>query len=145
MKVIPVSTRRELEECFAIRIQVFVEEQKVPLEEELDEYDESPEACAHLLLKDGELPVATGRWKVYEEGTAKLQRIAVLKEHRKGGVGRLLIQALEDHARKAGMKRAVLDGQCQAQGFYQKLGYHTVPGEPFLDAGILHVRMEKEL
>jgi predicted GNAT family N-acyltransferase len=145
MKVIPVTNEEELKECFAIRINVFVDEQKVPEDEELDEYDESPEACAHLLLLDEDKPIATGRWKVYEEGTAKLQRIAVLKEHRRGGIGRLLIQALEDHAREAGMKKAVLDGQCQAEGFYHKLGYRTLPGEPFLDAGILHVRMIKEL
>jgi predicted GNAT family N-acyltransferase len=145
MNVISVTTREELDACLAIRIKVFVEEQKVPADEELDDYDASPEACHHLLLSEGDKPIATGRWKVYEEGVAKLQRIAVLQEHRSGGIGKLLVQALEDSARQAGMKYSKLDGQCHAEGFYQKLGYHTVPGEPFLDAGILHVSMVKEL
>lgn len=145
MKIIPVTTRDQLEQCFAIRIKVFVEEQQVPADLEMDEYDESPEACSHILLTDGDKPVATGRWKVYEEGAAKLQRIAVLKEYRQGGVGRLLVQALEEDARQKGMKSVLLDGQCSAEGFYRKLGYVTEPGEPFLDAGILHVRMTKLL
>ncbi|MDF2926873.1 MAG: GCN5-related N-acetyltransferase [Paenibacillaceae bacterium] len=145
MNVISVSTQEELEACFSIRIKVFVEEQKVPSELELDEYDASPEASHHILLVDGDKPVATGRWKIYEEGTAKLQRIAVLKEYRSGGIGRLLMQALEDNAREAGMEEAVLDGQLYAEGFYQRLGYRTVSEEPFLDADILHVRMVKSL
>ena len=145
MTIIPVTTRQELDACLAIRMKVFVDEQQVPAEEELDEFDVSPQACHHELLSDGDKPVATGRWKVYEDGTAKLQRVAVLKEYRGGGTGRILMEALEDSARQAGMKRTILDGQCQAEGFYNKLGYYTVSTEPFLDAGILHVRMQKEL
>lgn len=146
MYIIPVESRPELDACLAIRMEVFVNEQQVPADLELDEYDVSPEACHHLLLTDEDnKPIATGRWKVYEEGVAKLQRIAVLKEYRGGGTGRFLVEAMEDSARRAGMKSTVLDGQCYAEGFYQKLGYKTVSSEPFLDAGILHVRMQKKL
>lgn len=140
-----VATRDQLEECFGIRMKVFVEEQKVPQDVELDEYDESPAACRHILVRDGERPVATGRWKVMEEGTAKLQRIAVLREYRSQGVGRLLVQALEADAKRCGMRAAVLDGQCAAERFYHRLGYRIESPEPFLDAGIWHVRMRKEL
>lgn len=145
MKIISVTTRDELEACLSIRIKVFVEEQQVPADLEVDEFDASPEASNHILLMDNGKPIATGRWRVYKEGVAKLQRVAVLQEHRTGGWGKKLILALEDSARQAGMKSTVLDGQCYAEGFYQKLGYHTVSDEPFLDAGILHVRMVKEL
>lgn len=145
MTIIEVTTRQQLDACKAVRLNVFVDEQQVPVEEEMDEYDASPQACHHLLLTDGDKPAATGRWRVYEDGTAKLQRIAVLKEYRGGGTGRQLMEALENSARQAGMKRTILDGQCQAEGFYNKLGYVTVSTEPFLDAGILHVRMQKEL
>jgi predicted GNAT family N-acyltransferase len=145
MNIISVTTREQLEECFDIRIKVFVEEQRVPRDLEMDEYDDSPEACRHILLKDGDKPVATGRWKVYEEGTAKLQRIAVLEEYRNKGIGKKLVLALEEDARNAGRGMVMLDGQCTAEGFYQSLGYSTEPGEPFLDAGILHVRMTKKL
>jgi predicted GNAT family N-acyltransferase len=145
MDIIAVTTREELEDCFGIRIKVFVEEQQVPHDLEMDEYDVSPDACRHLLVRDGDKAVATGRWKVYEEGTAKLQRIAVLPEYRSHGLGRILVLGLEEDARKAGMKAAILDGQCTAEGFYKKLGYRTISEVPFLDAGILHVRMMKDL
>lgn len=145
MNIIAVTTREELEECFGIRMKVFVEEQQVPHDLEMDEYDVSPDACRHLLARDGDKAVATGRWKVYEEGTVKLQRIAVLPEYRSRGVGRILVLGLEEDARKAGMNAAILDAQCSAEGFYNKLGYRTISEEPFLDAGILHVRMMKDL
>lgn len=145
MESIRVKTREELEECFSIRTRVFVEEQQVPMELEMDEYDVSPEACRHFLIRDGKTYAAAARWKVLEEGTAKLQRIAVLPEYRSHGVGRLVVSAMEQDARQAGMKACVLDAQCRAEGFYAKLGYRTVSPETFLDAGILHVRMKKEL
>ncbi|WP_438446667.1 GNAT family N-acetyltransferase [Gorillibacterium sp. sgz5001074] len=145
VNTIRVTTQEELEACFGIRIKVFVEEQQVPEDLEMDEYDVSPEACHHILLLDGDKPAATGRWKEYRPGVAKLQRIAVLKEYRSKGIGRILVQALEDDARACGMASTLLDGQCTAEGFYHRLGYRTEPGEPFQDAGILHVRMTKEL
>lgn len=140
-----VTTQEQLEECFNIRVTVFVKEQNVPREEELDEYDESPKACRHFLVRDGSRPVGTSRWKVYEEGVAKLQRIAVMKDYRSKGIGRLLVIAMEEDAKQQGMHTAILDGQCTAEGFYHRLGYKTESTEPFLDAGILHVRMSKEL
>lgn len=145
MEIIAVTNREQLEACLAIRIRVFVEEQKVPWDLEMDEYDASPDACRHILMKDGDKPAATGRWTVYEDGIAKLQRIAVMEEYRGRGVGKQLVLALEDDARRAGMRGVLLDGQCTAEGFYHSLGYATEPGEPFLDAGILHVRMTKPL
>lgn len=140
-----VTTKRQLEACFEIRIKVFVEEQKVPRDIEMDEYDEGPQACRHFLVWDGERAVGTGRWKAVGEATAKLQRIAVLPEYRSQGVGRMIVRALEEDAKGQGMAAAVLDGQCTAEGFYQRLGYRTESAEPFLDAGIWHVRMRKEL
>lgn len=140
-----VTTKEQLEACFGIRMKVFVMEQKVPRDIELDEYDESPQACRHFLIRDGAKPVATGRWKVLEEGTAKLQRIAVLAEYRSQGAGRMVVETMEKDAKGQGMTAVVLDGQCTAEGFYRRLGYRTESTEPFLDAGILHVRMKKEL
>lgn len=146
MKTVIVSNQEELNECFDIRIKVFVEEQNVPADLELDEYDESPAACRHLLLRDGEQGVGTGRWKFYDEqGTAKLQRVAVRKEYRGTGAGKMIILAMEKDAKEHGAKSSILDGQCQAEGFYRKLGYEVISEEPFLDAGILHVRMKKLL
>ncbi|WP_166238238.1 GNAT family N-acetyltransferase [Paenibacillus turpanensis] len=145
VKVSVVTTVYELEQCFAIRKQVFVQEQQVPEELEMDEYDASPEAAVHVLaVSEGE-PVGTGRFKAYDESTAKLQRIAVLGSKRGAGFGRLVIEALENEAKSRGFAACVLDAQVQAEGFYKRLGYETVSSETFLDAGIPHVRMMKKL
>lgn len=142
---IEVKTEEQLKECIAIRMEVFVQEQKVPAEEECDEYDALDAPVIHVLVMDEGQYVATGRIKMLDEFTAKMQRIAVRKSMRGKGLGRTLMLGLEQIARSHGMQTSVLDGQCQAEGFYQSLGYVTVSEEPFYDAGILHVRMEKKL
>jgi predicted GNAT family N-acyltransferase len=145
MEIIRVHSMEELNQCFIIRQKVFVEEQGVPADLEIDEYDASPDACGHtLLLFNGE-PAATGRWRSYKADTAKLQRLAVLKPFRGLGMGKKLIQALEQQAREAGFEFCILDGQCHAESFYHKLGYETISEKPFEDAGIMHVRMQKTL
>jgi predicted GNAT family N-acyltransferase len=143
MQIIRVHSMEELNQCFIIRQKVFVEEQGVPADIEIDEYDVSPDACSHtLLLFNGE-PAATGRWRSYKVDTAKLQRLAVLKPFRGLGMGKKIIQVLEEQAREAGFKFCILDGQCQAEPFYLKLGYVTISEQPFEVAGIMHVRMQK--
>jgi predicted GNAT family N-acyltransferase len=145
MKCIPITTDVFLQQAFNIRFKVFVEEQGVPRDLEMDEYDESTEACHHFLVTDDGLPIATGRWKEYEPGTAKMQRIAVLKPKRGLGVGKFLLLGMEADAKRMDYHSSVLDAQCSAETFYQKLGYVTESIEPFLDANILHVRMRKSL
>ncbi|WP_310549946.1 GNAT family N-acetyltransferase [Paenibacillus glufosinatiresistens] len=144
-EIIRIQTEEQLRQALDIRIKVFVEEQQVPQEEEVDEYDRLDAKAHHLLIVEQGVPVATGRLTYYREGTAKMQRIAVLKEYRSGGYGRVLMLALEELARELGLTSSVLDGQCQAEPFYRKLGYEVISKEPFYDAGILHVRMQKEL
>ncbi|CAH8769792.1 GNAT family N-acetyltransferase [Paenibacillus dendritiformis] len=144
-EVIEVKSEGQLQQCLEIRKEVFVEEQQVPLEEEIDELDHLDAESNHILITvDGQV-AATGRIKWLDETTAKMQRIAVLKPFRGSGIGRSLMVALEQLARSMGAEKSVLDGQCQAEGFYHSLGYVTVSEEPFYDAGILHVRMEKKL
>jgi predicted GNAT family N-acyltransferase len=147
MEIIRVETEEQLKMCFDVRLDVFVREQQVPIDLEMDEYDTHPKACHHLLILDEGRPIATGRWKAYEPGTskAKLQRIAVLQAYRGTGVGRLLISELEKWAQEEGFTDSVLDAQVQAEPFYAKQGYVTISTEPFDDAGIPHVRMVKKL
>lgn len=146
MKTIRVTNDDQLEQALGIRMTVFVDEQGVPADLEKDEYDASPEACRHhLLLGEDGGPVATGRWKTFEPGVAKMQRIAVLKPYRGQGLGTKLLEAMERDAKACGYEASLLDAQCSAEDFYRKLGYETITTEPFLDAGILHVRMRKPL
>jgi predicted GNAT family N-acyltransferase len=145
MEIIQIRTEAQLNQCFTIRQKVFVEEQGVPADIEIDEFDASPDACGHLLLLVDGIPAGTGRWRVYENKTAKLQRLAVLPEYRGQGVGKRLIEVLEQQAREAGNEYCLLDGQCHAEPFYIKLGYLTISEQPFEEAGIMHVRMRKRL
>ncbi|WP_353057657.1 GNAT family N-acetyltransferase [Paenibacillus pasadenensis] len=143
LQSVVVTTQEQLEQCLAIRREVFVGEQGVSPEEEWDHYDESPQSCIHLLLLDEGIPVGTGRLKPFEDGSAKLQRIAVLASCRGKGTGSILVRAMEEAAREAGFQGAVLDAQCQAEPFYTKLGYTAMSPEIFLDAGIPHIRMSR--
>jgi len=144
-RIIHVTTQQQLNECLDIRRKVFVEEQQVDESLEIDEFDESPQACSHVLLHIDGNPAATGRMRPYTDDTMKLQRIAVLKEHRGTGAGKAIVLALEEEASRIGYTCTLLDAQCQAEPFYSKLGYITVSPETFLDAGIPHVRMKKRL
>jgi len=125
-----------------IRFKVFVEEQKVPAEEELDRFDP---VSLHILLylKTGDgfyKPVATGR--LIPDG--HIGRIAVLKTYRGRGFGLLMMEVLEKKAMEKGLKSVELDAQVQALPFYEKAGY-TSFGNVFMDAGIRHKKMKKIL
>lgn len=122
-----------------IRFAVFVDEQHVPAELELDERDPF---CVHVLAWSGDVPVGTGRMDLGARG--KAGRVAVLAAHRGGGVGTALMEALHGIAREAGLDTVWCNAQVSALGFYERLGYRVVSG-PFFEAGIEHRRMECRL
>ncbi|MEO2206941.1 GNAT family N-acetyltransferase [Paenibacillus pabuli] len=140
-----VTTDEQLQQALGIRHDVFVIEQQVPAEIEIDQFDVISPDVHHVLLSTDGQAVATGRLIYYSKDTAKMQRIAVLQSYRSFGYGRVLLLAMEERARELGLAYAVLDAQCQAQKFYEKLGYEVISEEPFYDADILHVRMRKTL
>lgn len=123
-----------------IRFRVFVDEQKVPAELELDETDST---AFHVLATDksGE-PCGTGRLYVDPENAqhAKIGRMAVLAQHRGGGCGRAILAALIDEARRCGYSVAILSAQTHALPFYEKFGFAS-DGPEYLDAGIPHRTM----
>lgn len=141
-----VNTDYELQLCLALRRKVFVIEQGIPVDLEIDQYDAAPHKCVHglIIAEDGEA-AATGRLIPYGENSGKLQRIAVRKELRSSGVGREIVKLLEQQAVAGHFSNVLLDAQCSAEAFYANLGYVTLSVEPFLDAGIWHVRMKKDL
>ena len=81
---------------------------------------------------------------ITEDGFAKAERVAVLRDRRTSGVGRALMEALEAEAARLGHDSVKLGAQVSALGFYEKLGY-TVYGPEFDDAGIPHRMMKKPL
>ncbi|WP_228111721.1 GNAT family N-acetyltransferase [Zoogloea sp. 1C4] len=120
-----------------IRFTVFVDEQKVPVELELDEFD--PLSC-HAVALAGDEAVGTGR--LLPDG--HIGRMAVLAGWRGRGVGALLLQALIDEAKRRGMARVVLNAQTHALGFYARFGF--VPeGEEYEEAGLPHRTMSRSL
>lgn len=145
MEAFVVEKPEQLASCLKLRKDVFVGEQAVPEELEIDELDALDAPCRHILLTDRGEPVATARVKAYDGRTAKVQRVAVRRESRGQGCGRLVMEAAERAARELGYDYAVLDAQLQARSFYERLGYAAESEETFYDAGILHVRLKKKL
>ena len=135
-----VESQKELADAFSIRKTVFVEEQNVPLEEEIDQFED--EAVHFVLYNDGS-PIGAGRFRVVD-GYGKVERICVLKEARKTGAGNAIMNGIEEHAREQGLHNLKLNAQTQAIPFYARLGYEVV-SEEFLDAGIPHKTMMKEM
>ncbi|WP_242272638.1 GNAT family N-acetyltransferase [Bacillus cereus group sp. BfR-BA-01310] len=133
----------DLETAFHIRREVFVKEQGVPLEDEFDTFDRIGEECKHILVYYNELPVGTGRIR-FVDGIGKLERICILKDYRKYGLGKVIIQSLEEIARNKEANKVKLHGQTHAEGFYKKLGYQT-SSDVFMEDGIPHILMTKEL
>lgn len=141
---IPITNDADLARSFAIRKEVFVDEQHVPIDEEIDVFDVIDGDCTHLLIENDEgQAVGTGRVRLVDE-YGKIQRVAVVKAFRQYGIGRIIILALEKLAAAQGATKAKLDAQVHAIGFYEKLGYE-VKSDVFLDAGIEHVLMVKAL
>lgn len=138
-----VTIDEDLWAAFAIRKEVFVEEQGVPLQDEFDEFDTLDSECEHILVHYNEQPVGTGRIRVVDS-LGKLERICILKPYRKFGLGKVIIKALEEIAEVKGLSQVKLHGQTQAEGFYQKLGYRT-SSNIFMEDGIPHILMVKEI
>lgn len=131
----------DLPACLAIRAAVFIAEQQVPRERELDGLDDE---CRHYLAEMDGRPVATARVRPLH-GQAKIQRVAVLKDARGKGIGRALIaEILADMRADPDCAEAYIESQLSAVAFYESLGF-TAYGEVFMDAGIQHRRLTAPL
>jgi predicted GNAT family N-acyltransferase len=142
-----VSTFEEMQEALSVRRRVFIEEQRVPEEEEIDEHDADPATvtdCRHVLVRLDGQAVATGRLLLGEPDGLHIGRVAVLAEFRRRGIGRAVMHALHDLARFRNERAIVLAAQLHAIPFYERLGY-VARGPVFLDAGIEHRWMEIDL
>lgn len=140
MKVTIVSSEKELQDAFTVRKAVFVHEQHVPVEEEIDEYDKT---AVHFVLYEGETPAGAGRFRVVD-GIGKVERICVLKEKRKSGSGKAIMDKIESYAKEKGITTLKLNAQTHAIAFYDRLNYEVI-SEEFLDAGIPHRTMIKNI
>ena len=136
MHVVIAESKKTLLDHFRIRGEVFIIEQVIDWTEEFDATDY--EATLFVLYEGQD---AIGAARLYDN---KVGRVAVLKDHRNKQAGRVLMTAVETHAKQHGITRLELGAQCTVVPFYEKLGYH-VYGPIFLDANIEHQMMAKEL
>lgn len=140
MEIIVAETKALYDQCLDIRKRVFVEEQNVPLDREIDEHEDF---AIHILLRD-DIPLGTVRYRPLSKETIKIERMAVLPESRGLKLGQKLMAFVHEHAQHYGYEKARLGAQTHAASFYEKLGYE-VASEEFEDAGIPHVYMERNI
>lgn len=137
--VLPISNPADLQSAFAIRRQVFVEEQHVDAREEYDEFEES---STHFLARADGTPCGTARWRRTSNGV-KLERFAVLPDFRGLGVGKALVRAVLDDVfsqQPEPIERIYLHAQVAAMPLYAGFGFVPV-GPMFEEAGIQHYKM----
>lgn len=147
-EIIIAKTEAEIQQCFDLRVQVFIHEQGFSLDDEFDDMDST---ATHLLLRltRSLTPIGTIRGYLSKDKTYyKLSRLVVLKEYRNYKFGRELVLALHDWVAVDGKKSAsgqdaveiVCHSQIPAKGFYTKLGY-TSEGLEFDEDGAPHQKM----
>jgi predicted GNAT family N-acyltransferase len=136
-----VISHDDIQCCFDIRRRVFVDGQNVP---EADEWDGLDGQAEHYLLRTNGQPAATARIRYLGE-KAKIERVAVLEDYQKQGLGKIIMQyILEAIKCKQGISMAILGAQEHAIGFYEGLGF-GVCSESYMDAGIPHKWMQRAI
>lgn len=131
----------EREQVLALRHEVFVIEQGVPVEAEQDADDE---IATHLVIADGPQVLATCRLVPGREGRLRLGRMAVAAPARRRGLAGALLDDAAARALAGGFTTIVLHAQTDALGLYERAGYEPVGGR-FMDCGIEHQTMEQRL
>ena len=142
IKSMIVKNKEQFNIAYKIRLEVFVKEQKVPIEMELDEEDKK---ATHLILLKNDKPIGCGRIIFYSDNkNASLGRIAIIKSERKKGYGKILCERLINICREKQIEKITIHAQYDAVEFYKKLGF-IKKGKTFMEAGIKHIKMEKYL
>jgi predicted GNAT family N-acyltransferase len=137
-RIFAIESPADMARAYEIRRRVFIEEQHVPEEIELDADDAR---AFHALATVGADAIGCGRMLDHGDGEVKIGRMAVLRQFRGTGVGRDILRFLIDRARSLNFRKAILHAQLSAQGFYSKEGFTPV-GEVFDEAGIEHRKMQ---
>jgi predicted GNAT family N-acyltransferase len=136
LKIIKVWNNKEYNQTIKIREIVFIMEQNVSKELEMDQFDKESE---HFIAYLNNNPIGCARIrKVYDY--VKLERIAILKEYRGNGFGRELTNFLINYCNKKGFNEIHINSQIYVSNFYEKLGFKKI-GEKFLEANIEHIEM----
>ncbi|GAB6099650.1 GNAT family N-acetyltransferase [Halanaerocella petrolearia] len=141
MKCKIVESTEELNQALNLRKEVFVQEQGVSLELEIDGKDNEAE---HFIVKEGEEVIGTCRLRNQAE-IGKVERMAVRSKFRKQGIGTELITKVISFATRNNLSALTLHAQLSARDFYNKNGFQVVSEEIIIEAGIEHLKMKLEL
>ena len=136
-----VTSDRELEGAFEVRRRVFVEEQGIPEDIELDEEDKE---ALQMVVKDGDRVIGTARVQFLSTGVAKIERMAILQPFRLRGIGGRIISFLSEELRNRQVEQVILHAQYSVVDFYKSCGFEET-GSPFLEVGIKHIKMQRQL
>jgi predicted GNAT family N-acyltransferase len=136
-----VTDPSELAGAFNVRRMVFIEEQQIAEEEEYDGLD--GECLQFVAQKNGHV-LGTARVRFLSPGCAKIERMAVLKEYRKNGIGAGILALVEDELKRRAVADTILHAQMIAVPFYITCGF-TAIGPTFYEAGIEHIKMQKRI
>lgn len=141
-----LKSEKEHSLCFKLRTEVFVNEQNVPKELELDEKDNSEHTIHIGYFKDDKL-IGVARLIDMDKDIIHIGRVAIDKNHRGEGIGYKLILGCEDIAKKVLNKDFTIElgAQLYAENFYKKLGYNRINNNIYIEAGIEHIDMRKTI
>lgn len=126
-----------------VRMNVFVLERTIAMEDEFDDNDESDRVYVVAYTDDNQ-PVATGRFQTIDDTTMRPARIATLKDYRGQHLGAQIIKALEEYGLARGYTKSVIHSEMTAKGFYERQGYQ-VSSEPYEEDGVPAITLTKTL
>ena len=135
-----INSKSELKKSFKIRKTVFCNEQKIS---EKIEFDNLDHLCDHYLIYDGKKAIATGRVRLKDKNSYKIERVAVLKEFRKLKIGSLLINEIVNIYKNIEDIDIILHSQVAVEKFYKSLDFFSY-GNVFFEDGISHIAMKYE-
>ena len=137
-KFYKITSNDEINISFKIRKKVFCEEQNISKDIEFDNLDH---LCNHFMIYKESEAIATARVRKKENHIFKIERVAVLLEHRNIKVGSLLINEIIKYYNETENKSSIiLHSQVAVEKFYKSLNFVSY-GENFLEDGILHIAM----
>jgi predicted GNAT family N-acyltransferase len=137
----PARSPAEIDGALELRVRVFCGEQGVSRRAELDGLDDE---AFHIVSMERGKVIGTCRLR-FVSGDCRLERMAVDAGSRGIGIGARMIEVAEAEGRRRGSERLSLHSQLAARGFYERNGLRATGEEVFLEEGIEHVRMGKEL
>ena len=131
-----VRNKEDLDNVLRVRKAVFIKEQDVPEEIEIDEFDKT---AKHIMVLYKNKPIGCARIRLINK-KAKLERIAILKKYRGNGFGKILMDYLIDYCKNNNVKEIMMNSQYYLKDYYNKFGFKP-RGKTFMEAGIKHIEM----